>query len=134
LSWGCPATFAGGVGIGAGNAPNKLVPKFGRIVLVLGGLINAVGFLAFAWLAWLYGPSVSSWQIIPVHVVSGVGFGMVVAPTLDLLLGQVPGREASAASGLLNTVQQLGIALGEGSSASCSSRCSATVPAAAPMR
>jgi EmrB/QacA subfamily drug resistance transporter len=106
------ATFAAGVGIGAGNAPNKLVPKFGRNVLVLGGLINAAGFLAFAWLAWHYGPGLSSWQIIPMHVLSGIGFGMVVAPTLDLLLSQVPDRAAGTASGLLNTVQQLGIALG----------------------
>nr|WP_232292066.1 MFS transporter [Frankia sp. QA3] len=106
------ATFAIGVGIGAGNAPNKLVPKFGRTVLVVGALLNAAGFLAFAWLAWHYGPSLSSWQIIPVHVVSGIGWGMVVAPTLDLLLGQVRGREAGNASGLLNTVQQLGLALG----------------------
>jgi EmrB/QacA subfamily drug resistance transporter len=106
------ATLAVGVGIGAGNAPGKLVPKFGRAVLVAGALINAAGFLTFAWLAWHYGPSLSSWQIIPVHVVSGAGFGMVVAPTLDLLLGQVPSREAGNASGLLNTVQQLGLAIG----------------------
>ncbi len=101
------ATFAVGVGIGAGNAPGKLVPKFGRAVLVAGALINAAGFLTFAWLAWHYGPGLGSWQIIPVQVLSGVGFGMVVAPTLDLLLGQVPNREAGNASGLLNTVQQL---------------------------
>lgn len=106
------ATFAVGVGIGAGNAPSKLVPKFGRNVLVAGGLINAVGFLAFAWLAWQFGPSLSSWAIIPVHIVSGVGWGLVVAPTLDLLLGQIPGREAGNASGLLNTIQQVGLALG----------------------
>lgn len=106
------ATFAIGVGIGAGNAPGKLVPKFGRAVLAAGGLINAAGLLTFAWLAWYYGPSLSSWQIIPVHVVSGVGFGMVVAPTLDLLLGQVTSRAAGNASGLLNTVQQLGLAIG----------------------
>ncbi len=69
------AAFAVGVGIGAGNAPSKLVLKFGRIVLVAGGLINAAGFLAFAWLAWHYGPSLHSWQIIPVHVLSGIGWG-----------------------------------------------------------
>lgn len=106
------ATFAVGVGIGAGNAPDKLVPKFGRNVLLAGGLINAAGLLTFAWMVWHYGPSLNSWQIIPVHVLSGIGFGLVVAPTLDLLLGQVSGRDAGTASGLLNTVQQLGLALG----------------------
>jgi hypothetical protein len=54
------ATFAVGVGIGAGSAPGKLVPKFGRTVLVADGLINAAGFGTFAWLAWHYGPGLSS--------------------------------------------------------------------------
>jgi EmrB/QacA subfamily drug resistance transporter len=106
------ATFAVGVAIGAANAPSRLVPRFGRIVLVIGGFINAIGFLAFAWLAWHYGPSLSSWQIIIAQIVSGIGFGMIVAPTLDLLLGLVPSHEAGNASGLLNTIQQLGMALG----------------------
>ncbi|MER6784254.1 MFS transporter [Streptomyces sp. NPDC000658] len=106
------ATFAIGVGIGAGNAPDKLVPKFGRNVLVAGGIVNAIGFVAFSVLVAHYGHSLMSWQIIPVHIVSGVGFGLIVAPTLDLLLGQVPGEQAGNASGLLNTVQQLGMALG----------------------
>lgn len=50
-------------------------------------------------------------MMIPL-VVIGTGFGMVVAPTIDLVLGQVPEHEAGAASGLLNTGQQLGVALG----------------------
>ncbi|WUH94338.1 MFS transporter [Streptomyces sp. NBC_00433] len=106
------ATFAIGVGIGAGNAPDKLVPKFGRNVLVAGGVVNAIGFVTFSVLVAEYGHRLASWQIIPVHIVSGVGFGLIVAPTLDLLLGQVPGEQAGNASGLLNTVQQLGMALG----------------------
>jgi EmrB/QacA subfamily drug resistance transporter len=106
------ATLALGVGIGAGNAPSKLVPRFGRNVLVAGGLINAAGYVTFAWLVWHYGAGLHTWQLIPVHVLFGIGFGMIVAPTLDLLLGQVPGHQAGNASGLLNTVQQLGIALG----------------------
>ncbi|MFB6933381.1 MFS transporter [Streptomyces chartreusis] len=106
------ATFAIGVGIGAGNAPDKLVPKFGRNVLVAGGIVNAIGFVAFSVLVAQYGHSLASWQIIPVHIVSGIGFGLIVAPTLDLLLGQVRSEQAGNASGLLNTAQQLGMALG----------------------
>ncbi|WP_079063405.1 MFS transporter [Peterkaempfera griseoplana] len=106
------ATFAVGVGIGAGSAPDKLVPKFGRDVLVAGGMVNAIGFVAFSVLVAHYGHSLASWQIIPVHIVSGIGFGLIVAPTLDLLLGQVADEQAGNASGLLNTVQQIGMALG----------------------
>ncbi|MET8876111.1 MFS transporter [Nocardia sp. NPDC004604] len=106
------APYAIGVGIGAANAPTKLVPRFGRNVLVAGALINALGFAAFAWLAWHDSAGVSSWQIIPIHLVSGIGMGMVVAPTLDMLLGHVPSHDAGAASGLLNTLQQVGFAFG----------------------
>lgn len=64
------ATFALGAGIGAGNGPSKLVPKFGRNVLVAGGIINATGFVAFSVLVARYGHGLAPWQIIPVHVVS----------------------------------------------------------------
>jgi EmrB/QacA subfamily drug resistance transporter len=106
------ATLAVGVGIGAGNATTKLVPKFGGRVLVAGGIINAVGWLLLAWLAAHFGQELNSWQLIPAHLLAGIGFGFIVAPTLDMLLGQVPHDQAGNASGLLNTVQQIGIALG----------------------
>ncbi|MBG0831916.1 MFS transporter [Planomonospora sp. ID67723] len=106
------ATLAIGVGIGAGNAPTKLVPKFGSRVLVAGGIINAAGWLLLAWLITHFGQSLNSWQLIPAHLLCGIGFGFIVAPSLDMLLGQVPHDQAGNASGLLNTVQQVGIALG----------------------
>lgn len=104
--------FAVGAGIGAGVSVSVLAPRFGRIVLVAGGVVNAAGFALYGWLAAHYGASITSWQMVIPLIVTGVGFGMVVAPTIDLLLGQVPAREAGAASGLLNTGQQLGTALG----------------------
>ncbi|MQY26786.1 MFS transporter [Nocardia aurantia] len=106
------ATFAAGVGVGAGVAPEKLVPRFGRDVSVAGAMLLAAGFAVFACAAAHFGTSISLWAIVPIQVVSGLGFGMVIAPTLALLLGQVPHREAGAASGLLNTVQQVCFAIG----------------------
>ncbi|MFI6362804.1 MFS transporter [Nocardia sp. NPDC050630] len=104
--------FAVGAGIGAGVSVSVLAPRFGRIVLVTGGVVNAGGFALYGWLAAHYGASITSWQMVIPLIITGVGFGIVVAPTIDLLLGQVPAREAGAASGLLNTGQQLGTALG----------------------
>ncbi|MFX0574098.1 MFS transporter [Nocardia nepalensis] len=104
--------FAVGAGIGAGVSVSVLAPRYGRIVLVAGGVVNAAGFGLYGWLATHYGASIASWQMVIPLIITGTGFGMVVAPTIDLLLGQVPAREAGAASGLLNTGQQLGIALG----------------------
>ncbi|MEV5839052.1 MFS transporter [Nocardia sp. NPDC052112] len=104
--------FAVGAGIGAGVSVSVLAPRFGRIVLVAGGVVNAGGFALYGGLAAHYGAGIASWQMVIPLIITGVGFGMVVAPTIDLLLGQVPAREAGAASGLLNTGQQLGTALG----------------------
>ncbi|NUS45429.1 MAG: MFS transporter [Mycobacteriaceae bacterium] len=104
--------FAVGAGIGATTAMEALVPRFGRRVLVAGGLVNAAGFGLYAAMAWHYGADFGSWTMAIALVLSGVGFGMVVAPALDLLLSQVPQNGAGSASGLLNTGQQLGMALG----------------------
>nr|WP_232541966.1 MFS transporter [Nocardia bovistercoris] len=104
--------FAVGAGIGAGTSVSVLAPRFGRRVLILGGLVNAAGFGYYGWLAGHYGADATSPQMIAPLLLTGIGFGMIVAPTIDLLLGQVPASEAGAASGLLNTGQQLGTALG----------------------
>lgn len=106
------ALFAVGAGVGAGVSVGALAPRFGRRVLIAGGLINAAGFAYYGWLATHYGAELTSWQMVPALLVTGLGFGMVVAPTIDLLLGQISSDEAGAASGLLNTGQQLGMALG----------------------
>ncbi|MET9212425.1 MULTISPECIES: MFS transporter [unclassified Nocardia] len=104
--------FAVGAGVGAGVSVGVLAARFGRRVLIIGALINAAGFGIYGAMAVRYGSEFASWQMVLPLIVTGAGFGMVVAPTIDLLLGQVPVREAGSASGLLNTGQQLGTALG----------------------
>ncbi|RDI42509.1 MFS transporter [Nocardia mexicana] len=105
-------SFAVGAGIGAGLSVNVLAPRFGRRVVIAGGLVTAAGFLLYGWMAGHYEAEFASWQMLLPLIVTGVGFGAVVAPTIDLLIGQVPAHEAGSASGLLNTGQQLGMALG----------------------
>lgn len=104
--------FAVGAGIGAGVSVSVLAPRLGRWVLVGGGVIVAAGFALYGWMGVEYGAGFASWQMVFPLIVTGIGFGFVVAPTIDMLLGQIPDREAGAASGLLNTGQQLGLALG----------------------
>lgn len=104
--------FAIGAGIGAGTSVNALAPRFGRYVLIGGGLVTAVGLVLYGWMAAHYEGDFASWQMVFPLLVTGIGFGAVVAPTIDLLIGQVPMNEAGSASGLLNTGQQLGMALG----------------------
>lgn len=106
------ASFAVGAGVGAGLSVQLLTPRFGRWVLMAGALLNAAGFAGYSVVVAQYGPGIHPWQMIAPLVLAGAGFGLVVAPMIDLILAGVPTADAGSASGLLNTVQQLGMALG----------------------
>lgn len=104
--------YAFGAATGASLSVALLAPRFGRSVLMVGALLNAAGFVGYSWLVVHYGPGIHSWTMVPALVVAGFGFGLVVAPMIDLILTDVPVREAGSASGLLTTTQQVGMALG----------------------
>ncbi len=61
-----------------------------------------------------YGLAITSWQMVLPLAVMGVGMGLIVAPLTDAVLSEVPREHAGSASGLINTVQQMGNALGLG--------------------
>ncbi|WP_406393111.1 MFS transporter [Streptomyces sp. NBC_00882] len=109
---GVPFSIA--VSTAAGLSVQKLVPRFGRKVLQAGALLMAVGVLFYLWEAERYGMGISSWQMALPLVVMGVGMGLIVAPLTDAVLSEVPREHAGSASGLINTVQQMGNALGLG--------------------
>jgi EmrB/QacA subfamily drug resistance transporter len=104
--------FAVGAAAGAGLSVQVLTPRFGRRVLMAGALLNAAGFGGYAWVGSHYGPAIHSWQMVAPLAVAGIGFGLVVAPMIDAILTDVPVRDAGSASGVLNTTQQVGMALG----------------------
>ncbi|MBV8182190.1 MAG: MFS transporter [Mycobacterium sp.] len=113
LRAGLTATpFGLGAAAGSGLSVQVLVPRFGRRVLTAGALLTAIGFAGYIWVAAHYGPDIASWQMVAPLLVSGFGFGLVVAPMVDLILAGVPVRDAGSASGLLSTIQQVGMALG----------------------
>ncbi|MEV5979147.1 MFS transporter [Streptomyces sp. NPDC052114] len=109
---GVPFSIA--VSAAAGVSVQKLVPRFGRKVLQTGALTMATGVLIYLWEAGRYGADISSWQMALPLVVMGVGMGLIVAPLTDAVLSGVPQEHAGSASGLINTVQQMGTALGLG--------------------
>ncbi len=90
----------------------KLVPRFGRKVLQAGALTMAAGVLIYVVEAGRYGLGIASWQMVLPLVVMGVGMGLIVAPLTDAVLSEVPREHAGSASGLINTVMQMGNALG----------------------
>ncbi|MGW2524773.1 MFS transporter [Streptomyces sp. NPDC001617] len=109
---GVPFSIA--VSTAAGLSVQKLVPRFGRRVLQAGALLMAAGVLLYIWESDRYGLGIASWQMALPLVVMGVGMGLIVAPLTDAVLSGVPREHAGSASGLINTVQQMGNALGLG--------------------
>ncbi|MGW0533466.1 MFS transporter [Streptomyces sp. NPDC003032] len=109
---GVPFSIA--VSAAAGLSVQKLVPRFGRKVLQAGALAMAAGLLIYIWEADRYGADIAPWQMTLPLVVMGVGMGLIVAPLTDAVLSDVPQEHAGSASGLINTVQQMGTALGLG--------------------
>jgi hypothetical protein len=54
----------------------------------------------------------SPWPIVPGLVVAGAGLALLVIPLANVVLAAVPAEAAGGASGLFNTAQQLGGAVG----------------------
>ncbi|OKJ99189.1 MFS transporter [Streptomyces sp. CB02400] len=106
--------FSVAVSAAAGMSVQLLVPRFGRKVLQAGALVMAAGVLLYIWESERYGMDIAPWQMALPLVVMGVGMGLIVAPLTDAVLSEVPREHAGSASGLINTVQQMGNALGLG--------------------
>jgi MFS family permease len=58
------------------------------------------------------GASMESWQLAPALAVAGVGMGITMPSLFDFILADVPPRHAGSASGVVNTIVQLGSATG----------------------
>jgi EmrB/QacA subfamily drug resistance transporter len=86
--------------------------KFGRVVLQIGALVALAGLITYGWVVVHYGATASTWIMIAPLIVFGLGFGMLMAPTAPLAIAQAPMEDVGSASGLINTTQQLGYALG----------------------
>ena len=101
--------FTAGVIIGAGLS-QRLVPALGaREVPLFGALLSAAGLLLFLRLT----PD-SSYvvDLLPGIMLASVGMGLVFVPITLIATSGVPADDAGLASGLFNTAQQIGGALG----------------------
>ena len=91
----------------------RLVIKLGRSVLLLGAAMVALGLGAF-WLILLTVPveNLVDWVFIAPLLVAGLGNGFFLAPNIQFIIATVDNSEAGAASGVINTMQRLGTAIG----------------------
>lgn len=91
---------------------DRLSALMGRMVLVTGCAMVAVGLALTALVVSLEAPSPSAWSLTGPLLLAGLGSGMVIAPNQDFVLAEVPLPEAGTASAILSTAQRTGSALG----------------------
>jgi EmrB/QacA subfamily drug resistance transporter len=101
------------VGIAAAaGVSGRLAATAGRRLLAGGSLLVAVAMVVLVGVIDRYGIAMHGWQLIPVLALGGIGMGLVFPPLIDTVLAGVPLEDAGSASGVLNTTQQLGSAIG----------------------
>jgi len=90
----------------AGRTTDKIGGKF---ILMSGLIMFGAGM---GWLALIAHPD-SSWPIfVAPLVVAGFGMGCIFAPMVTVALRNIDPRMAGAASGVLNTIRQVGLVIG----------------------
>jgi MFS family permease len=90
----------------AGRTTDKIGGKF---ILMSGLILFGVGM---GWLALIAQPD-SSWQtFLAPLIVAGIGMGCIFAPMVTVAMRNIDPRVAGAASGVLNTIRQVGLVIG----------------------
>jgi EmrB/QacA subfamily drug resistance transporter len=103
--------FSLGAFVGTGISV-PLGMRLGKVVMVAGAALQSVATVWVLAVVHGQGDGLSTWDLVPALVVSGIGLGLLVVPLVDVALATVPVAEAGAASGAYGTVQQVGAALG----------------------
>jgi len=103
--------FAIGSALGS-TASVRLVPRFGKRVLLAGTAMLASGMFGVMRTIEVVGTGLRGIQLSPVLLFCGLGMGLVIAPLLNAILAGVQRENAGAASGVLSTANQVGGAVG----------------------
>ncbi len=103
-----PLTVA--IAMSAGVATTRLLPKVGPRPLITGGMLTIA--VALALLAQLDVDSSYAAHVLPALMILGLGMGQVFAPVFATATLNVEFRDAGVASAMVNTMQQVGGAIG----------------------
>ena len=105
------APWAAGAFIGSAVG-GIAMSKLGRRVLHAGLVVEAAGLLAIYAVLRGAGSGVSTVDLLAPMVIGGIGMGMVFVPLFDIVMAGVRPHEMGSASGVLQTVNSLGMSLG----------------------
>lgn len=86
--------------------------RLGRTTIHIGTATMAIGLLIADLVLRSRGGDLSAWDLAAPLAGAGFGMGMVFVPMFDVILAGVEPRQLGSASGLLETIQQLGMSLG----------------------
>lgn len=101
--------FAAGIVLGAGTAPKLLLTTGPRAVASTGALLSAAAAYGFSTIT----TDTSYWtHLAPAMLVLAIGFGLGVMALTQAAVYDVRPDHAGIASALLNSAQQIGVALG----------------------
>jgi predicted MFS family arabinose efflux permease len=103
--------FSVGAFFGSGIAV-PLAPKIGKFLIVVGAVLQFVGYFLVKQVIVNQGDSLVGTDLIVPMAIAGVGLTLILVPLNDLSLAQTDVENAGAASGVLNTFQQVGGAIG----------------------
>lgn len=101
--------FAVGLVLGAGGAPKLLLRVPARAIASVGALLSAV---AAFWLSAIAVDSSYWLHLAPAMLILALGFGLAVIALTQAAVYRVDADKAGIASALLNSAQQIGVALG----------------------
>ena len=103
--------FALGSLVAAANS-QRISARLGRNVLSLGTGLLSIGLGLVLLVLWVRDPDPEPWLLTIPLVIGGVGNGLFIAPNVNFILAAVDPRQAGSASGLVNTAQRVGAAIG----------------------
>jgi EmrB/QacA subfamily drug resistance transporter len=90
----------------------RLLARFGRTVLLVGGLLNAVSLASLAGIVLEQWPEVQLVDLAPSLAVSGFAGALIFVSVFRLILSDVPVHLAGIGGGVMVTLQQSSYALG----------------------
>lgn len=105
------AAWAVGAFLGSGFSAGAMA-KLGRRILHLGLALMTVGLILLYAMFSAYGTGIGGWSLALPLFAYGLGMGMIFVPLFDVIMGDIADHEVGSASGILESIQQLGSSLG----------------------
>ncbi|MBX3530920.1 MAG: MFS transporter [Rhizobiaceae bacterium] len=90
----------------------RLRQRWQKPRIAIGSVILIAGMAYLSYVVSGIGDAVDHWDLVAPLVICGFGMGTAISPLFQTVLSAVPGRDAGAGSGALQSFQQIGSALG----------------------